>query len=205
MRLKQWDVEVNLTIFYQYDNWLLDVILAFGPWVGLGLSRPYQTWVFYKIGWVFYKFAENWSIQKGGNLPAIWVIETPVRAPIALLHIYMIWWRQQHCVCEKWVPFFWNSQSTGREMIGSTVQASSTQRWSRNLFSLLPKTTLWVQIMARTHLLIIFVTKYSRHSFSHYVTAYCQVLMCGPPPMINFACIPNLDKLGYSQHQRFSY
>merc|ERR1711994_959862 len=31
------------------------------------------------------------------------------------------------------------------------------------------------------------------------------VLMCGPPPMINFACIPNLDKLGYSQHQRFSY
>ena len=33
----------NLTIFYQYDNWLLDVILAFGPWVGLGLSRPYQT------------------------------------------------------------------------------------------------------------------------------------------------------------------
>ena len=37
------DVEVNLTIFYQYDNWLLDVILAFGPWVGLGLSRPYQT------------------------------------------------------------------------------------------------------------------------------------------------------------------
>lgn len=31
------------------------------------------------------------------------------------------------------------------------------------------------------------------------------VLMCGPPPMINFACSPNLDKLGYSQHQRFSY
>lgn len=23
------------------------------------------------------------------------------------------------------------------------------------------------------------------------------VLMCGPPPMINFACIPNLDKIGY--------
>jgi len=30
------------------------------------------------------------------------------------------------------------------------------------------------------------------------------VLMCGPPPMINFACIPNLDKLGY-QAMRFSY
>jgi len=31
------------------------------------------------------------------------------------------------------------------------------------------------------------------------------VLMCGPPPMINFACIPNLDKLGYSQQQRFAF
>lgn len=24
-----------------------------------------------------------------------------------------------------------------------------------------------------------------------------QILMCGPPPMIKFACIPNLEKLGY--------
>lgn len=31
------------------------------------------------------------------------------------------------------------------------------------------------------------------------------ILMCGPPPMINFACIPNLDKLGYSKEMRFSY
>jgi len=31
------------------------------------------------------------------------------------------------------------------------------------------------------------------------------VLMCGPPPMINFACQPNLDKLGHSQSMRFSY
>nr|CAG4639452.1 EOG090X0BKI [Daphnia magna] len=31
------------------------------------------------------------------------------------------------------------------------------------------------------------------------------VVMCGPPPMINFACIPNLDKLGYSQKLRFAY
>lgn len=31
------------------------------------------------------------------------------------------------------------------------------------------------------------------------------VLMCGPPPMINFACLPTLDKLGYSQKQRFVY
>ncbi|XP_037779511.1 NADH-cytochrome b5 reductase 3-like isoform X1 [Penaeus monodon] len=31
------------------------------------------------------------------------------------------------------------------------------------------------------------------------------VLMCGPPPMINFACVPNLDKLGYSPNMRFAY
>lgn len=31
------------------------------------------------------------------------------------------------------------------------------------------------------------------------------ILMCGPPPMINFACIPNLDKLGYTATQRFAY
>lgn len=33
----------------------------------------------------------------------------------------------------------------------------------------------------------------------------CLVLMCGPPPMIQFACNPNLDKLGYRQSQRFAY
>ncbi|XP_041944692.1 NADH-cytochrome b5 reductase 3 [Alosa sapidissima] len=33
----------------------------------------------------------------------------------------------------------------------------------------------------------------------------CMVLMCGPPPMIQFACNPNLDKLGYRQTQRFAY
>lgn len=31
------------------------------------------------------------------------------------------------------------------------------------------------------------------------------VVMCGPPPMINFACIPNLDKLEYNPDMRFSY
>ncbi|XP_059620373.1 NADH-cytochrome b5 reductase 3 isoform X2 [Phlebotomus argentipes] len=31
------------------------------------------------------------------------------------------------------------------------------------------------------------------------------VLMCGPPPMITYACIPNLDKLGYDQNLRFAY
>lgn len=31
------------------------------------------------------------------------------------------------------------------------------------------------------------------------------VIMCGPPPMVNFACIPNLDKLSYSPKLRFAY
>lgn len=31
------------------------------------------------------------------------------------------------------------------------------------------------------------------------------VLMCGPPPMINFACLPTLDKLGYDPRLRFAY
>nr|CAG4648169.1 EOG090X0BKI [Moina brachiata] len=31
------------------------------------------------------------------------------------------------------------------------------------------------------------------------------VVMCGPPPMINFACLPSLDKLGYSPKLRFAY
>lgn len=30
-------------------------------------------------------------------------------------------------------------------------------------------------------------------------------LMCGPPPMINYACVPNLDSLGYDPEQRFAY
>ena len=76
LKLKQWFYH-----FYQFDKWLLDVILAFGPWVGLGLrwlsTLSDLSWVFYQIGWVFYQIAENWSILKGGNLPAKWVIETP--------------------------------------------------------------------------------------------------------------------------------
>ena len=30
---------VILPFFYQFENWLIDVILAFGPWVGLGLRQ----------------------------------------------------------------------------------------------------------------------------------------------------------------------
>ncbi|CAG9563237.1 unnamed protein product [Danaus chrysippus] len=32
-----------------------------------------------------------------------------------------------------------------------------------------------------------------------------MTLMCGPPPMINFACNPALEKLGYSENLRFAY
>ncbi|OQV18334.1 NADH-cytochrome b5 reductase 2 [Hypsibius exemplaris] len=31
------------------------------------------------------------------------------------------------------------------------------------------------------------------------------ILLCGPPPMIQFACMPNLDKLNFSQEARFSF
>uniref|UniRef100_A0A5F8GDJ3 cytochrome-b5 reductase n=1 Tax=Monodelphis domestica TaxID=13616 RepID=A0A5F8GDJ3_MONDO len=32
-----------------------------------------------------------------------------------------------------------------------------------------------------------------------------MILMCGPPPMIQFACQPNLEKLGYTQDMTFAY
>ena len=28
------------------------------------------------------------------------------------------------------------------------------------------------------------------------------VLMCGPPPMVKFACLPHLTKLGYTKAQQ---
>ena len=31
------------------------------------------------------------------------------------------------------------------------------------------------------------------------------VLMCGPPPMVNYTCIPGLERLGFNADQRFSY
>ncbi|XP_039605805.1 NADH-cytochrome b5 reductase 2 [Polypterus senegalus] len=31
------------------------------------------------------------------------------------------------------------------------------------------------------------------------------VVMCGPPPMIQYACLPNLDKLGFKPDARFTY
>ncbi|XP_077565274.1 NADH-cytochrome b5 reductase 3 [Stigmatopora nigra] len=32
-----------------------------------------------------------------------------------------------------------------------------------------------------------------------------MVLMCGPPPMIQFACNPNLDKVGHAAEHRFAF
>jgi hypothetical protein len=29
--------------------------------------------------------------------------------------------------------------------------------------------------------------------------------MCGPPPMIKFACIPNLEKAGYTDRDYMSF
>lgn len=31
------------------------------------------------------------------------------------------------------------------------------------------------------------------------------VLMCGPPPMVKFACIENLDKLGYAKSSQVAF
>ncbi|KAM3717974.1 NADH-cytochrome b5 reductase [Dirofilaria immitis] len=31
------------------------------------------------------------------------------------------------------------------------------------------------------------------------------ILMCGPPPMIKFACTPSLDKLGYPENNRLIF
>ncbi|XP_059392453.1 NADH-cytochrome b5 reductase 2 [Carassius carassius] len=31
------------------------------------------------------------------------------------------------------------------------------------------------------------------------------IVMCGPPPMIQYACLPNLDKLGYKTENTFAY
>ncbi|CAB3983730.1 NADH-cytochrome b5 reductase 3-like [Paramuricea clavata] len=32
-----------------------------------------------------------------------------------------------------------------------------------------------------------------------------QILMCGPPPMIKFACLPNLEKLGFTSDMYFDF
>ena len=36
-------------------------------------------------------------------------------------------------------------------------------------------------------------------------SAETLVLMCGPPPMINFACKPNLEKLGFTSKQMIAF
>lgn len=31
------------------------------------------------------------------------------------------------------------------------------------------------------------------------------IVLCGPPPMIQYACLPNLDKLGHKTENIFAY
>ena len=31
------------------------------------------------------------------------------------------------------------------------------------------------------------------------------VFMCGPPPMIKFACVPNLEKVGFAPEQLHTF
>jgi cytochrome-b5 reductase len=32
-----------------------------------------------------------------------------------------------------------------------------------------------------------------------------RILMCGPPPMIKYACLPNLEKLGFTPDMYFDF
>ena len=32
-----------------------------------------------------------------------------------------------------------------------------------------------------------------------------MILICGPPPMVKFACLPNLEKAGHQEAQIFVY
>lgn len=43
------------------------------------------------------------------------------------------------------------------------------------------------------------------HVLKHDYDASTQVLMCGPPPMIKFACIPSLEGLGFDESKWFSF
>lgn len=36
-------------------------------------------------------------------------------------------------------------------------------------------------------------------------TKNTQVLMCGPPPMLRFACLPNLKELGFTKDDWFAF
>lgn len=31
------------------------------------------------------------------------------------------------------------------------------------------------------------------------------ILMCGPPPMIQYACLPNLDRVGHPKERLFTF
>jgi len=43
-----------------------------------------------------------------------------------------------------------------------------------------------------------FITKEMLEEHMPPPSAQTQILMCGPPPMLKYACVPNLEKLGYT-------
>lgn len=50
-----------------------------------------------------------------------------------------------------------------------------------------------------------FVTEDMLAAYLFPPSAETITLMCGPPPMVNFACKPNLEKLGHLTAQQFAY
>jgi len=50
-----------------------------------------------------------------------------------------------------------------------------------------------------------FITKEMISECFPTATEGVQVFMCGPPPMIKFACLPNLEKCGFKENQLFTF
>lgn len=44
-----------------------------------------------------------------------------------------------------------------------------------------------------------------KHLFTPTAGKKVQIFMCGPPPMIKFACLPNLESLGFTDEQWFVF
>lgn len=52
-----------------------------------------------------------------------------------------------------------------------------------------------------------FITKemIEKHLFVPSAGKMVQTFMCGPPPMVKFACLPNLEALGFTDEQWFVF
>ena len=44
-----------------------------------------------------------------------------------------------------------------------------------------------------------------KHLFTPQKGKQTQVFMCGPPPMIKFACRPNLEAIGFTEDELFAF